>query len=497
MHPCFRAALAVILAASLFGCYRTTRPAHCEQIEMIAGRAVDANDIALPAPYRIEAVATGLSFPTGITFDGEGRPYVVEAGYSYGELWTTPRLIRIEQDGGKTVIVEGKNGPWTGAVFHDGDFFIAEGGELEGGRILRVSAKDNGKVTVIVEGLPSRGDHHTNGPVIGPDGFIYFSQGTATNSGVAGKDNYDRGWLKRYPEFHDTPCADVTLTGHNYRTEDFTKLEPAPKASTGAFSAFGTYSHRGQVVEGNVPCNGSVMRISQDVGDAADPELVAWGFRNPFGMAFSPDGRLFVTDNMYDDRGSRPVYGAGDLLWEVKTGTWYGWPDFHGGHRLDEHSYFKPPGKDKPQPLLADYPNKPPRPAAIFAVHSSPYGFDFSSSSEFGYAGEAFVAQFGDEAHVLGKVPSPAGFKVVRVNVNTGLAEDFAANKGEKNGPASFLKTGGLERPVAARFSPGGKALYIVDFGVLTYNKEGVKPRTGTGVVWKITRKGAPISPDK
>ena len=44
------------------------------------------------------------------------------------------------------------------------------------------------------------------------------------------------------------------------------------------------------------------------------PQLVTWGFRNPFGFSFAPDGRLYVTDNGYDVRGSRPVFGAGDLL---------------------------------------------------------------------------------------------------------------------------------------------------------------------------------------
>jgi hypothetical protein len=48
-------------------------------------------------------------------------------------------------------------------------------------------------------------------------------------------------------------------------------------------------------------------------------ELVAWGFRNPFGLAFASGGALFVTDNGYDDRGSRAVWGTGDYLWDVVT----------------------------------------------------------------------------------------------------------------------------------------------------------------------------------
>ena len=54
-------------------------------------------------------------------------------------------------------------------------------------------------------------------------------------------------------------------------------------------------------------------------------------------------------------------------------------------------------------------------------MHSSSNGFDFSRSKAFGFEGEAFIAQFGDMAPEVGKVWSPVGFKVVRVDVATGV----------------------------------------------------------------------------
>jgi hypothetical protein len=114
--------------------------------------------------------------PSGVTFDADGRVHVIEAGYSYGEVWAEPRLLRIERNQPPTVIASGeKNGPWTGVTFHNGDFYVAGGGELNGGRILRITS--SGTKSVLVENLPSKGDHHTNGSVIGPDGEIYFGQG--------------------------------------------------------------------------------------------------------------------------------------------------------------------------------------------------------------------------------------------------------------------------------------------------------------------------------
>jgi len=217
-------------------------------------------------------------------------------------------------------------------------------------------------------------------------------------------------------------------------------------------------------------------------------ELVAWGLRNPYGLAFSPDGRLFATENQYDVRGSRPVFGTGDLLWEIKSGQWYGWPDFFAGEPINDANRFGAPNRSAPTMLLAKEPGVPPRPVAKFGVHSSADGFDFSREAAFGHPGDAFVAEFGDMAPVVGKIEAPVGFRVSRVELEGGVIHPFAVNRGRGDAPASKLGTGGLERPIAARFNPLGDALYIVDFGVMRVEPAGVTPVENTGVLWRITR---------
>ncbi len=475
------ATLATLLATAA-GCYSLRPSAGAGQADFSPPRQPRAEAVAVPPGYRVELVATGLTFPTGVDLDDAGRIHVVESGYSYGEDFTTPRLLRIEPDGRITPIATGgRSGPWTGVTHHRGNFLVADGNVLEGGRLLRISPA--GRIDVLVSGMPSLGDHHTNGPVAGPDGWIYFSQGTATNAGVVGRDNFDFGWLARHRQFHDVPGADITLSG-----ESFTGENPLAggegRVTTGAFSPFATPGRPGQVIRGTVKCSGGLLRVRPEGGE---PELVAWGFRNPFGIAFAPDGALYVTDNGYDDRGSRPVWGAPDVLWRIEPGLWYGWPDFAGGLPLTD-SRFRPPGKRSPGFLLARHPNPPPQPIARMAVHSSANGFDFSRNARFGHEGEAFVAIFGDQAPTVGKILGPVGGKVVRVNVRTGVITDFAVNRASESGPASRVGVAGLERPIAARFNRDGTALYVVDFGVLLMSPGGAEPKRETGVLWRITR---------
>ena len=481
MKKPFLLSLAGICVFLISGCYALRPSAGGGQTSRHT-RNIAPADIAVPTGYRIEVAARDLTFPTGITFDDEGVAYVVESGYAYGEVWTTPKLLRVDPNGRTQTIATGqRNGPWTGVTFYKGNFYVAEGGELEGGKILKITRK--GKISVLVDGLPSFGDHHTDGPVMGPDGWLYFGQGTASNSGIIGEDNHKFGWLSRHPEFHDVPGQDITLTGQNFKTKDVVHHSKG-KVETGAFLPFGTPSKPNQIIKGQTKCSGAVLRVKPGDGE---PELVAWGFRNPFGLAFSPDGKLFVTENGFDARGSRPVWGTADVLWEVKPHTWYGWPDFSAGEPLTDKRY-KAPGHKRISFLLAQHPNQPPKPVALFGVHSSADGFDFSRNKDFGHVGDAFVAEFGDQAPTVGKVLHPVGFDVVRVNIGTGVIEPFAVNRGKQNGPASKLRTGGLERPVAARFDPTGKSLYVVDFGVLNQDKKGSKPQQGTGVIWRITK---------
>ncbi len=317
-----RSVATVLFGIMLASCFGTRASKGGGQISEEAAReasrrAANPYDIDVPPGYRVELVTEGLTFPTGVTFGEHDEVYVVESGYSYGEKWTTPRILQIGEQGRVHEVLVGTTAstgaPWNGIAYRDGALFVAEGGELDGGRIVRHQLRDGvaGGTEILVDHLPSIGDHHTNGPVISRDGWVYFGQGTA----MVGTDNADFGWLKRHPTFHDVPCEDVTLAGLNFLSRN-PLTGGHDEVVTGAYLPFGTPSAVGQVIQGAVPCSGAVMRVRMTGGDV---ELVAWGFRNPFGLALDREGTLHVTDNGYDTRGSRPVFGAADMLWRVRA----------------------------------------------------------------------------------------------------------------------------------------------------------------------------------
>jgi glucose/arabinose dehydrogenase len=82
------------------------------------------------------------------------------------------------------------------------------------------------------------------------------------------------------------------------------------------------------VFRGEVKRSGSVLRCKPD---GSELELVARGLRNPYGKAFSPDGRPLVTEHNIDKRGHGQIFGDTEDLYEIREGAWYGWPDYAGG----------------------------------------------------------------------------------------------------------------------------------------------------------------------
>jgi glucose/arabinose dehydrogenase len=441
----------------------------------------------VPEGYRAEVFLSGLTYPTSIEFDGRGGVYVAESGYAYGDDAAPARILKVSEGGERKAVADQLNGPVTDLLWHQDRLYVSHRGKIS-------ALDEDGQIHDLVTGLPSLGDHHNNQMAAGPDGKIYFGQGSATNSGVVGIDNFFYLWLHLHPDVCDVPARDLELTGQDFLTINPLLLGSRAEsklAKTAPFQPFGRGTPKGSVAKAGDKPNGCIYRMNPD---GTGLEVYAWGLRNPFGVMWGPDGTLYVADDGYDERGSRAVAGAPDVVFAVKEGGWYGFPDYAGGVPLTDPR-FKP--KDAPAPKLI-LKRHPPveRPLALRPPHSGVTKIDFSTRAAFGFEGQMFLGEFGDGLPVTGELGSgPAGSQVVRIDPRSGKAETFFRAKREALGPPDWelVATAGPKRPVDVRFGPKGDELYVVDFGAFTALKTSVPwplPFEGTGTVWRIRKEG-------
>lgn len=435
----------------------------------------------VPDGYRVEIMFSGLMYPSSIEFDEAGRIYVAECGYMPGDRTQKPKVLRFEADGTdrKEIASAGLQAPVTDLLWHQGKLWISHQG--------KVSVLEGGRLRDVLTELPSLGDHSNNQLAAGPDGKVYVGMGTATNAGVVGADNFAFGWPFEHPEVCEVPAKDIVLTGEVFECED--PRNPGMTARTSAYQPFGKVVPAGTVVRGKTKCNGAILRMDPT---GTGLEVYAWGFRNPYGLLWAPDGKLYCADAGSDERGSRQIANEPEKLWVVVKDAFYGWPDFVVGKSVTDAS-FAPANSRPPRPLWQHHPQAQ-EPLLTFEVHSSATQIEVSRNGGFAPEGTLFIASSGDQSPVTAAVPVRAGYWVKRVDPKTAKAETFFTARKEALGgkDLEYVTTAGPRRLVDVRFDRTGRALYVVDIGPIHFiqGEKGPQPVAfpGTGVVWRIVR---------
>ncbi|HET9580265.1 MAG TPA: hypothetical protein VFP44_20725 [Usitatibacter sp.] len=520
----------------------------------------NGEDIVVPDGFTVSVFAKDLNFPVGVAFRGNKtsfQVFVLESGHglpsrcndesdaSVGGLTSatnpfTPDILVFDQNGTKVAGPLAKpTSPGTGLAahgpsigigfekgFNGGRLFVTDsnqairtpGAQNNSSRIVMVNP-DTGAVTPFIDGLPT-GDHPAE-QLAFRDGWIYWSQGSTTNSGVVGRDN--GGGTNQ----HDIPCQDITLSMNVF--------DSGGGVTTSGYSAFGTTNPGGTVAAftgatGKGICDGAILRAKLDAKNAkATVQPVSWGYRNPYGLRFAPNdhaltGSLLVTENGEDERGARPVNNAPDRLAIARQNAdgspdYHGWPDRFGF--LDStQAVFNPvggPGDDnaaavigKPvEPVLARPPQAITAPIALEPADVAVVGLDFAPNS-FAVGpvkrGAALVSREGDFGFSRANGEPEAGHDIELVNFSKPgeplklQQMKFALNS---TGDQAFTDPNvrGINRPTDLKFGPDGCA-YLVDYGAVrdfgqsdpaTKFKD---PRDaplvqipGTGVIWKICPK--------
>ena len=343
-------------------------------------------------------------------------------------------------------------------------------------------------------GIPSGGWHEPGGPIFGPDGLMYFAQGSISLSGAVEAEGFSVD-LAKHPDAHDVPGQDVTLTGENVWGRDPTSVYPY-NVATGPYKAFGSPARAGEVVKGQKFCSTCVMRSRPD---GSEPELLAWGVRCPWGMAFDEKGDLYVIDLCMEEKGGRAVAEDPGKVWLIKkarepfgtvtTPDWYGFPEVAGDGLPVWHEKHHPNRGVPPKPLLKDPPPWAGPAAWLPPPHSAHGKLDFCRSDNFGpQRGRMFLCIFGTYYPLNSIRPEhmDRGFAVQSIDLETKRCDTFMHNK--HVGPATEHGSGGIERPVDCKFSHDGRSLYVLDFGRHPVTDKTVVAYARTGVLWKITR---------
>jgi len=538
----------------------------------------NGEDIIVPDGYKVELFARDLNFPTGIAFVGDKRNFqviVLESGTGLPGRCNnnqtvgtgvfdpdnpfTPGIVILDKRGHRVAGQIGKpepgndgfqsDGPAIGLAFEHG--FLggrlfatdsnqgvrgAPGAGNNTSRIVTVDLR-RGRVRPFITGLPT-GDHPTEQVLVKGE-WIYWSQGSATNSGVTGHDNGAGG------NQHEIPCEDITLSNNLFPATPGTDGHQQSGYSNHNVRRPGARVRAFEDATGRGICTGAILRAKVNARNPKNTiEPFSWGYRNPFGIRFAPEdhalqGNLMVTENGEDERGSRPTNNAPDRLHIARqnpdgTPDYHGWPDRFGF--LDStQAVFNPvggPGDDNPaldvgkpvRPVLAFPPRAITAPIALEPADSAAVGLDFAPDSfvhDIVKRGAALISREGDFGFSKANGTPEAGHDIELVNFSKPgqpLAlqmSRFAFNCAEpdqiripgrapqcvgETEQAFVAQLRGINRPVTVMFGPD-EALYLVDYGAVRdfgqsdrdsrFLVEADVPLVqipGTGVIWKISR---------
>lgn len=329
--------------------------------------------IGVPPGFRVELAGQFPGQPMQIAFGPDGRLYatVLENGTRSGAVFAMDSVGLVERVSQPFVSPVGLAfQPGTGALFVTSRLMPESGGAL-----WRIDP-DSGETSLVRGDLPccrTSIDQQPQGIVFGADGALYV--------GVA------------------------ALTDRAEPTEPERYRHATPQ-----------------------PFEASILRVDPDTGEA---DIFASGVRDPYDLAFAPDGSLYATDN-------GTVAGIGDRVLRVVEGGHHGWPFYRNRGCEDcPATNFS----------ITYQPDLLPLPA-----YTLPRGIAV-------YDGEAYPANYAGSLFVAFWNGRDGGQRVVRLEP-ANLPTD--PERLAQVTPEPFVT--GLIRPVDVAVSPEDGALYVADF---------------------------------
>jgi glucose/arabinose dehydrogenase len=484
------------------------------QLESVPGYS----NLQIQQGYKLHLLSTGLSFPTAMTFGPRGKMWVSEAG---GIAGTAPQFVLIHRNGTSSTVLSANRlpsgmleGPINDVTYHGGWLWITaqqvgvNGWDVGAIMKFKPSAPNPASTfTTVITNLPSNGDHGTDQVAFDKRGTAYFSQGTATNSGVEGTDN-GLATSSGLSTFHDFAPVPIVLGGSSYTN---TATGTIPSETTSPYEPFGVTAPAGTLVPAATPATpqqgiiaggGTVYSFNPRAKDPTSTlHLLAWGFRNPYGIGFDPShpNTLYVSNNGTDQRGSRPINNEYDDLFAInlrqanRHPEFFGWPDF-----------FDNPQTNQPLPVTDPMfsvngttvqPVFDPSFSSTLTVqpdvtelgnHTAAGKFGIPTKSSFGsgLSGDLLMVRTGSLPPSTGAT-SLVGYDVISVNPRSGQVNEFLTHT--SNSPSAVFDSSSFDKPLDVQFR--GNRMFIVDFGVFNPGISGGDPTDpNSGKIWVVTR---------
>lgn len=217
------------------------------------------------------------------------------------------------------------------------------------------------------------------------------------------------------------------------------------------YVSIGSNSNAG---ENGIPAEEGRADIWEVDAHTGGHRVFASGLRNPNGMGWDADGRLWVAVNERDEIGSDLVP---DYMTDVKDGGFYGWPYSYYGAHVD----------DRVKPQRSEMVAKAIVPDYALGAHTASLGLTFANGANLGsaYATGVFIGQHGS----WNREPR-SGYKVIFVPFNgaqpsgppTDVLSGFVTADGKAQG-----------RPVGVAIDKSGGLLVADDVG---------------NTVWRVTK---------
>jgi glucose/arabinose dehydrogenase len=317
------------------------------------------------------------------------------------------------------LFADGLSGPRQIRVAPNGDIFVAETGP---GRIRILRAAD-GSTKPSANEIYASGLHQPFGIAFFPSGnnpqWVYVAE---TDRVVRFAYNPGDLTASQKPE---TVVAELPHGfGHSTRDIAFTPGDSRMLVSVGSESndAEGMRDppgglpawidkHRLGASWGSETNRADVLAFDSD---GKNPAVFATGIRNCVGLAVHPKtGEAYCSTNERDGLGDNLVP---DYVTRVRQGAFYGWPWYYIGDNEDPHHSGQ----------RTDLKDKVTIPDVLLQPHSASLGLTFYEGNVFpsDYSGDAFVAEHGSWNR-----SKRTGYKVIRVRlkdgVPTGEYEDF------------------------------------------------------------------------